>query len=76
MTTAVVEQGFSHMNIVKSSTRTMLGNDTLNNLLEIKLNGESIKEFNPDEAIIHWLDTGRKIRHINGHGSKYKEKEV
>ena len=76
MSTAVVERGFSHMNIVKSSTRTLLGNDTLNNLLEIKLNGESIKEFNPDEAIIHWLDTGSKMRHINGHKSKNKEKEV
>ena len=52
MSTAVVERGFSHMNIVKSSTRTLLGDDTLNNLLEIKLNGESIKEFNPDEAIL------------------------
>ena len=49
---------------------------TLNNLLEIKLNGESIKEFNPDEAIIHWLNTGSKMRHINGHKSKNKEKEV
>ena len=64
------------MNIVKSSTRTLLGNDTLNNLLEIKLNGESIKEFNPDEAIVHWLNTGSKMRHINGQKSKNKEKEV
>ena len=64
------------MNIVKSSTRTLLGNDTLNNLLEIKLNGETITQFNPDEAIIHWLDTGNKIRHINGHKSKNKEQEV
>ena len=71
MSIAVVERGFSHMNIVKSSTRTLLGNDILNNLLEIKLNGPSIKEFSPDEAIIHWLDTGNQ--HINGHKSKKKE---
>ena len=37
---------------------------------------ESIKEFNPDEAIIHWLNTSSKMRHINGHKSKNKEKEV
>ena len=49
---------------------------TLNNLLEIKLNGKSIKEFNPDEAIIHWLETGSKMHHINGHKFKNKEKEV
>ena len=64
------------MNIVKSSTRTLLGDDTLNNLLEIKLNGESIKDFNPDEAIIHWLDTGSRMRYINGQKSTNKENEV
>ena len=64
------------MNIVKSSTRTLLGNDTLNNLLEIKLNGETITQFNPDEAIIHWLETGSKMHHINGHKSKKQRKEV
>ena len=73
MSTAVVERGFSHMNIVKSSTCTLLGNDTLNNLLEVKLNGPSVKEFNPDEAIIHWYKAGKGKRHTNGHKTKNKE---
>ena len=52
MSTAVVEQGFSHyhMNIVKSSTHTVLGNDTMYNLLEIKLNRPSIKDFDAEPA--------------------------
>ena len=70
MSTAVVERGFSHMNLVKSSTRTLLGNDVLNNLLEIKLNGPSIKDFDPEPAIIHWLDDGQRKRHIGGHKTK------
>ena len=73
MSTAVVERGFSHMNIVKSSTRTLLGNDTINNLLEIKLNGPSITDFNPEPAILHWLDNVKRKRHIDGHKTKDKE---
>ena len=53
MSTAVVERGFSHMNIVKSSTRTLLGNGTMNNLLEIKLNEPSTKDLYPASAILH-----------------------
>ena len=38
MSTVIVERGFSHMNIIKGETRTILGNETLNNLLELKIN--------------------------------------
>ena len=61
------------MNIVKSSTRTLLGNGTMNNLLEIKLNGPSIKDFSPATAILHWLENGQRKRHIDGHKNKDKE---
>ena len=60
MGTAVMERGFSQMNIVKSSTQTLLGNETMNNLLEIKLNGPSIKDFSPATAILHWLENGQR----------------
>ena len=56
MSTAIVERGFSHMNIVKSATHTSLGNNSMNDLLEIKINGPSLSNFKADEAIIHWLD--------------------
>ena len=70
MSTAVVERGFSHMNNVKSETRTLLGNEALNNILEVKLNGTSTRDFNPDPAINRWLNDGKGTRHVNGHRTK------
>ena len=67
MSTAIVERGFSHMNNIKDSTRTVLGNDTLNNLLEIKINGPSVADFSPEESILHWYDSTTGTRHVNGH---------
>ena len=61
------------MNIVTSSIWTLLGNDTMNNLLEVKLNGPSIKDFSPATAIMHWLENGPGKRHIGGHKTKEKE---
>ena len=67
MSTAIVERGFSHMNIIKSETRTLLGNETLNNLLELQINGPTFEDFSPVESIIHWIDKSKGTRHINGH---------
>ena len=67
MSTAIVERGFSHMNNVKDSTRTLLGNNNLNNLLEVKINGPSLDNFTLEAAILHWMDKGKGTRHVNGH---------
>ena len=67
MSTAIVERGFSHMNIVKNSTRTLLNNNTLNDLMELKINGPTLTNFTPDKAIIHWMNKGKGSRHLNGH---------
>ncbi len=67
MSTAIVERGFSHMNNVKDSTRTLFGNANLNNLLEIKIDGPSLADFKPEESILHWLDISIGTRHVNGH---------
>ena len=67
MSTAIVERGFSHMNNIKDSTRTLLGNNNLNNLLEVKINGPSLEDFAPEAAILHWMDKGKGTRHVNGH---------
>ena len=58
------------MNSLKSSTRTLLGNDIMNILLEVKLNEPSIKDFSPATAIMHWLENGPGKRHIGGHKTK------
>ena len=67
MSTAIVERGFSHMNNVKDSTRTLLGKNNLNNLLEVKINGSSLEDFTPEASILHWMDKGKGTRHVNGH---------
>ena len=67
MSTAVVERGFSHMNNVMGPERTRLGKDTLNDLMEIQINGPSLESFSGDAALLHWLDKGKGTRHINGH---------
>ena len=69
MSTAQVERGFSHMNIIKRSDRTKLRNDSLNNCMEIKINGPELDDFIADAAINHWLTAngGKVSRHLNGH---------
>ncbi len=67
MSTAIVERGFSHMNNVKDSTHTLLGNDNLKNLPEIKINGPSLAAFKPEESIVHWLDISIGTGDANGH---------
>ena len=67
MSTAIVERGFSHMNIIIGVTRTRLGSETLNDLMEIQINGPSSSEYEPESSILHWLDMGPGTRHLNGH---------
>ena len=67
MSTAIVERGFSIMNVVKDARRSLLGNDSLNDLMEIKINGPTLADFTPDSAIDHWLKKAIGTRHINGH---------
>ena len=67
MSTAIVERLFSHMNNIKDSTRTLLGNTNLNNLLEVEVNGPSLEAFKAEEPILHWLEICTGTRHVNGH---------
>ena len=49
-----VEQIFSSMKILKTSRRTNMQGDTLNDLLEIYVEGPPLSSFCPDEAIELW----------------------
>ena len=62
MSTAQVERGFSHMIIIKRSERTQLRNESLNNCMEIKINGPELEYFTANAAIDHWL-TGKGSLH-------------
>ena len=69
MSTAQGERGFSHMNIIKRADRSNLANDSLNNCMEIKINGPAdIKDFTANAAIDHWFNSGGP-RHLDGHAS-------
>ena len=69
MSTAQVERGFSHMNIIKRADQSNLANDSLNNCMEIKINGPAdIKDFTANAAIDHWFNSGGP-RHLDGHAS-------
>ena len=59
-----VEQIFSSMKVVKTSRRTNLQGDTLNDLLEIYVEGPPLSSFCPDLAIeLWWSDcsTSRRV---------------
>ena len=55
-TSTACERGFSHMKWIKSDRRTLTSEKTLSNSLMIKLEGPTIKEFNPDSAIDLWFN--------------------
>ena len=67
MSTATVEKGFSHMNIINKEIHTLLENDTLNNLLELRINSPTFDDISQVESIIHRIDKIKRTRHINGH---------
>ena len=55
-TSAACEWGFTHMKLVKSQQRSSLKEDIVSDCLMIKLEGDSIKDFNPDASIQYWFD--------------------
>lgn len=62
--TAVVERGFSAMNIQKNTLRSGLKQDTLNAIMSISLNGKPLSDFCAETAVNHWLHCGSGKRHI------------
>ena len=52
---------FSQVNVMKSTKRTQLSNQTLDDLLIVSTAGVPLKEFNPDHAInLWWKDKLRR----------------
>ena len=58
-----VEQVFSQVNVIKSSKRTQLSNETLDDLLIVSTAGDPLDKFNPDHAIDLWWK--HKVRRPN-----------
>lgn len=54
-TSVSCETCFSQMKLVKTSRRTRLQQKTLNDLLVVRLASPSMQDFDPDQAIDHWM---------------------
>ena len=72
-TSAACERGFNHMKLIKSHQRSAMTEKTLCDCLMIRLEGESIKDFNPDAAKNNWFDV--TIRRPGGSQSKEKRQK-
>ena len=60
-----VEGIFSTLKVIKTDARTSLKNQTLNDLMEIKVEGPSLGQFNPDHAIDLWYKDTCTPRRVN-----------
>ncbi|KAH3720400.1 hypothetical protein DPMN_063299 [Dreissena polymorpha] len=54
-TSVSCETSFSHMKLVKTSSRLRMNQATLHSLMTVKLCSPDIKEFNPESAVEKWL---------------------
>ena len=68
----VVERVFSQMNVIKGKKRSLLDNDTLDDLLSISASNIPLCDFNPNEAIDLWWND--KIRRPNQSARKQYRK--
>ena len=59
-TSTACERGFSHMKLIKSEKRSSMKEESLSNSLMIKLEGPSIKEFDPLPAIELWFNKAHR----------------
>ena len=60
-----VEQIFSRMKEIKSDRRTNMQASTLNDLMEIYVEGPPLSSFSPDNAIKMWWDDCSTTRRVN-----------
>ena len=70
VSTASCERGFSQMNNEKSSLRTRMKPEILDDVLRINVERISIEDFDPIPAYTRWIADGPK--HCNGHKLKAK----
>ena len=70
-----LERVFSTLKVIKVDKRSLLGNDTLDDLLVLNTDCISLKEFNPDRSIRMWWNA--KTRRPNQQPRKqYKKKST
>ena len=60
-----VEQIFSSMKVLKTDRRTNMQSDTLNDIMEIYVEGPPLSSFSPDNAIQLWWNDCATSRRVN-----------
>ena len=74
--TAKVERFFSTLKIIKSERRTSLNCLTLNDLLEVNVEGPTLSDFSPDQAVEIWWSSCQSGRRVNQKPRKeYRRKQ-
>ena len=59
------ERGFSRMKMTKTTSRTRLTAQSLTNVITIDMASPAIEDFDPEPAIIRWLEGGKRRRRPN-----------
>ena len=62
--TAKCEPGFSAMNHLKCNLRTIMGQKTLSDLMQMHSSDHAIKAYRPHSAISNWFSGAHEKRHI------------
>ena len=70
VSSACCERGFSAITRIKTVYRTSLLPQTLDNLMQISINGPPISDFDPSPAIDHWYFETQGHKHVHGHKSQ------
>ena len=68
-----LERIFSQMNVIKTNKRSVLSNESLDDLLLLSIEGPPMKEFSPDAAIDLWWKEKLRRPHQNPR-RKYKKR--
>ena len=69
LSTAEEERGVSKLNVIKDTLSTNLDDETLDDLMEISINGPTMANFDSSESIDWWLNATSGTRHVHGHNS-------
>ena len=70
---ANLERVFSQLNVIKSNKRTLLADDTLDDLLMVSTMNSPFKDFNPNKAIDLWWED-KVCRPTQKQRKKYKKR--
>ncbi|KAH3873686.1 hypothetical protein DPMN_036923 [Dreissena polymorpha] len=55
------------MNLIKSSRRSHMNQDTLEALIRVHADGPPLHKYKAEGAFHHWMDCGPGTRHLAGH---------